>query len=161
MYDWNDEADAERFVRTYADLILRLCLSHGLNRADAQDICQELFIKLLTGRRRFSGAEHEKAWVIRAAGNACKNLRRAAHHSRRAALEEACTVAADTGGENDVLDAVRALPERYRAAAVLLWIEGYPPDEAARLLGISPAALRKRIERARKQIKTELKVQWY
>ena len=44
MYDWNDEADAERFVRTYADLILRLCLSHGLSRADAQDICQELFL---------------------------------------------------------------------------------------------------------------------
>ena len=45
MYDWNDEADAERFVRTYADLILRLCLSHGLSRADAQDICQEMCIR--------------------------------------------------------------------------------------------------------------------
>lgn len=72
MYDWTSEADAERFVRTYADLILRLCLSHGLSRADAQDVCQELFVKPLTTRRRFSGAEHEKAWVIRAAGNAVK-----------------------------------------------------------------------------------------
>ena len=91
MYDWNDEADAERFVRTYADLILRLCLSHGLSRADAQDICQELFLKLLAAQRTFTSEEHEKAWVIRAAGNACKNLLRAPYHSRRALLEQAHT----------------------------------------------------------------------
>ncbi|MGI6182339.1 MAG: RNA polymerase sigma factor [Agathobaculum sp.] len=155
MYNWNGEADAERFVRTYADLILRLCLSHGLNRADAQDICQDLFLKLLTQRRAFRSAEHEKAFVIRAAGNACKNLLRAPHRSRAVPLDEALSAAA--GGKSPVLDAVRALPERYRAAAELTWIEGYSPDEAARLLGISPAALRKRIERARKQLKTELK----
>ncbi len=157
MYDWNGEADAERFVRAYADLILRLCLSHGLCRADAQDICQDLFLKLLTQRRAFRSAEHEKAWVIRAAVNACNNLLRAAHRSRTAPLDEALAAAAPEDGQNEVLSAVRALPHRYRDAAALCWIEGYPADEAAGLLGVSPAAVRKRLERARAMLRNELK----
>ena len=133
MYDWNDEADAERFVRTYADLILRLCLSHGLSRADAQDICQELFLKLLAAQRTFTSEEHEKAWVIRAAGNACKNLLRAPHHSRRALLEQAHTVAAPEASDHAILEAIRALPHRYRDAVALCCWEGYSAEEAARL----------------------------
>ena len=157
MYDWNDEADAERFVRPYADLILRLCLSHGLSRADAQDICQELFLKLLAAQRTFTSEEHEKAWVIRAAGNACKNLLRAPHHSRRALLEQAHTVAAPEASDHAILEAIRALPHRYRDAVALCCWEGYSAEEAARLLGISPDAVRKRLERARGMLKNDLK----
>ena len=56
-----------------------------------------------------------------------------------------------------VLDAVRALPENYRTAAELVWVEGYSPDETAHLLGISSPAVRKRLERARKMLETDLK----
>lgn len=157
MYDWHGEEDAARFVRTYADLILRLCLSHGLDRADAQDICQELFLKLLTQRRSFRSAEHEKAFVIRAAGNACKNLLRAPHRSRAASLSEALAAPAPKNDGSEVLVAVRELPHRCRDAVALCCIEGYSADEAARLLGISSAAVRKRLERARKLLKTDLK----
>ena len=76
MYDWNDEADAERFVRTYADLILRLCLSHGLSRADAQDICQTVLLKRLEYTGTFPAPEAERAWIVRVTINTCKNLRR-------------------------------------------------------------------------------------
>ena len=148
MYDWNDEADAERFVRTYADLILRLCLSHGLSRADAQDICQELFLKLRAAQRTFTSEEHEKA---------CKNLLRAPYHSRRALLEQAHTVAAPEASDHAILEAIRALPHRYRDAVALCCWEGYSAEEAARLLGISPDAVRKRLERARGMLKNDLK----
>ena len=56
-----------------------------------------------------------------------------------------------------MLAAVRALPHRCRDAVALCCIEGYSADEAARLLGISSAAVRKRLERARKLLKTDLK----
>ena len=157
MYDWNDEADAERFVRTYADLILRLCLSHGLSRAEAQNICQEVLLKLLAAQRNFKKKKKKKAWVIRAAGNACKNLLRAPYHSRRALLEQAHTVAAPEASDHAILEAIRALPHRYRDAVALCCWEGYSAEEAARLLGISPDAVRKRLERARGMKKNDLK----
>ena len=155
MYDWTGEADAERFVRTYADSILRLCLARGLTRQDAQDICQELFLKLLTTRRVFHDAEHEKAWALREAGNACKNLLRASHHSRRAPLEQAQTVAAPVDGQRaEVRDEVEKLPPRYRDAVRLYYLAGYSADEVACILRISPAAVRKRLDRARDMLKT-------
>lgn len=159
MYDWNGADDAARFVAAYADLILRLCLSHGLTRQDAQDLCQELFLKLLTARRTFRSAEHEKAWVIRAAGNACKNLLRAAPRSRWTALDDADRLTAPQAcdGDETVRQAVRGLPARYRDAVCLHYLEGYSTDETARLLGVTPAALRKRLERARALLRTDLK----
>lgn len=158
MYEWNEAQDAERFVQSYADLILRIALSHGLTRQDAQDIVQEIFLKLLVGRRRFRDGEHERAWIIRAAANTCKNLLRSARWRRTAPLDAAETVPADAQ-ETGVWDALRALPERDRQVVSLHCVEGYSMDETARLLGISPPAARKRLERARKRLKTELNSQ--
>lgn len=157
MYDWTGEADADRFVRTYADSILRLCLARGLARQDAQDICQELFVKLLTARRTFRDAEHEKAWVLRAAGNACKNLLTASHRSRCAPLEQAQAVAAPANGQDaEVRAAVEKLPPRYRDAVRLYYLAGYSAEEVGCILHISPSAVRKRLDRARDMLKTKL-----
>lgn len=156
MYDWHSEADAERFVREYADLILRLTLSYGLSRPDAQDICQDLFLKLLTTRQTFRDAEHEKAWIIRATGNACKNLLRSPHRRCRATLDDAQAVALPPR-DIELLALIQALPMKCRAAVSLYYLEGYSTEESAALLGISPAAMRKRLERARQNLKTNLK----
>lgn len=63
---------AERLVNTYSDLILRLSYTYLKSTADAQDICQTVFLKLLTSPRSFESPEHEKAWIIRATGGVGK-----------------------------------------------------------------------------------------
>ncbi len=156
MYNWNREEDAGRFVDAYADTILRLSLAHGLTRQDAQDICQDLFLKLLTKKKSFRDAEHEKAWVVCAAGNACKNLLRSSHRRRCAPLEYARDVTMPQS-DRELIGLIQALPENARSTVSLYYLEGYSVDETAQLLGISAMAVRKRLERARKQLKTELK----
>ena len=147
MYDWNDEADAERFVRTYADLILRLCLSHGLSRADAQDICQELFLKLLAARRTFTSEEHEKAWLLRVTVNHCKNHLASAWFRKRADLDEG--IPALDNAELEVVSAVAALPAKYRAVVHLYYFEGYSTKEIAEILHSRPNTVSSRLSRAR------------
>ena len=66
-----DRADAERLVQTYSDLILRLAYTYLKSTHDAEDICQNIFLKLLTGGQTFDSPAHEKAWIIRATANAC------------------------------------------------------------------------------------------
>lgn len=61
-----DRADAERLVQTYSDLILRLAYTYLKSTHDAEDICQNIFLKLLTGGHTFDSPAHEKAWIIRA-----------------------------------------------------------------------------------------------
>jgi len=72
-----DAQEAERLVNAYSDLILRLSYTYLRSTQDGEDICQTVLLKLLTGDERFDSLEHEKAWIIRAAVNACKDELRA------------------------------------------------------------------------------------
>lgn len=65
---------AEHLAETYADAILRLSYTYLKNTHDAQDVCQSVFVKLLTEPRTFASPEHEKAYVLRMAANACKDI---------------------------------------------------------------------------------------
>ena len=160
MEEWNSPGQAERFVADYADPILHICLSYSLTREDAQDICQDIFLKLLEGRRQFRDGEHEKAFILRAAVNACKDQLKSARRRRVVPILEAEAVPArpeeDAGG---LLEAVRALPRHYGAAVDLFYYEGYSLDEVASLCGCTPACARKRLSRGRKLLAKQLEVE--
>lgn len=147
--------EAERLVRTYSDLILRLAYTYLKSTHDAEDICQNVFLKLLTGGYTFDSAEHEKAWVIRATANACKDSLRAAHR-RCVGLEAVAEAAAPEAPDSAVLDAVMALPRKYREAVYLHYYEGYSVREIAKLLGRSEAAVSAHLSRGRKSLRTTL-----
>ena len=150
-----DRAEAERLVNTYSDLILRLSYTYLKSTHDAEDICQNVFLKLLTGGYTFDSAEHEKAWVIRATANACKDSLRAAHR-RCVGLEAVAEAAAPEAPDSAVLDAVMALPQKYREAVYLHYYEGYSVREIAKLLGRSEAAVSAHLSRGRKSLRTTL-----
>ena len=70
----NPTERAEYLAETYADAILRLSYTYLKNPHDAQDVCQPVFVKLLTEPRDFESPAHERAYVLRMAANACKDL---------------------------------------------------------------------------------------
>ena len=78
-----DEAEAKRLVELYADMIVRISYSYLKRTCDAEDICQTVFLKFLTERRVFDSQEHEKAWIIRATVNACKDTLKARFSAAR------------------------------------------------------------------------------
>ena len=78
---------AERLANTYADAILRLSYAYLKNTQDAQDVCQTVFVRLLTEPREFESGEHERAYILRMAANACKDLLKSPWRRR---LAQAC-----------------------------------------------------------------------
>ena len=92
-----DRADAERLVQTYSDLILRLAYTYLKSTHDAEDICQNIFLKLLTGGQTFDSPAHEKAWIIRATANACKDLLKSHWRKTTAPLEAAAAAVCAMG----------------------------------------------------------------
>ena len=150
-----DDERAEYLVGQYADLLLRIGLTWLGDLDDAKDICQTVLLKLLTGDEQFDSPEHEKAWVIRATANACKDELRS-FRRRAVPLEEAAQAPAPEPPRSDVLDAVMALPEKYREAIYLFYYEGYSIDEIAALTGRSGAAVSAHLSRGRKKLKTML-----
>ena len=155
-----NRADAERLVQTYSDLILRLAYTYLKSTHDAEDICQNIFLKLLTGDMVFDSPEHEKAWIIRATANACKDALRASHR-RCVGLEAVVETAAPEAPDSTVLEAVMALPKKYREAVYLYYYEGYSVREVAALLGRSEAAVSAHLSRGRKSLRQTLGGEFY
>lgn len=160
MTEWNNPDQAERFVREYADPILRVCAAYSLGRSDAQDICQDIFLTLLEGGRSFESPNHERAFILRCAINACKDILKSSRFRRTGPLEDAERLPApEAGEEHPVWQAVEALPAKDRILVYLFYCEGYSLEEAAKLCGCSYAAARTRLSRTRKRLREELEVQ--
>ena len=69
--------------------ILRLAYAYLRSRADAEDVCQDVLLKLMTDAGRFRSPEHERAWVIRCTANACKDVLKSAARRTSEPLEAA------------------------------------------------------------------------
>ncbi len=113
-----DRTEAERLVQTYSDMILRLSYTYLKSTQDAEDICQTVFLKLLTGGMVFDSPEHEKAWILRTAANACKDALPRRSPAVRVGLEAVAEAAAPEPPDSAVLDAVMALPEKIPRSSV-------------------------------------------
>ena len=112
-----------RLVETYGDMLLRLASTRLRCPADAEDAVQEVFLYLLEHGVTFQSEEHEKAWLIRATiHRACDMRKRAARTDLP--LEDA-VIAAVPEPDSDLLDAVRALPEKYSTPLYLRYYVGY------------------------------------
>ena len=147
--------DASHLVETYSSMLLRLACTRLENPADAEDVVQEVFLKLLTACPAFRDAEHEKAWLIRTTLHRAADLRKAAAR-RNVPLEEALLASAPEP-ENQLLAAVRALPEKYGAVIHLHYYEGYSLKEIGKLLGLPAATVGTRLARGRERLRQSLK----
>ena len=149
------QEDTGRLVETYSPMLLRLACTRLENPADAENVVQEVFLKLLTAHPAFRDAEHEKAWLIRTTLHRAADLRKAAAR-RNVPLEEALLSAAPEP-EDRLLAAVRALPEKYGAVIHLHYYEGYSLKEIGKLLGLPAATVGTRLARGRERLRQSLK----
>ena len=134
----------------YTDTVYRIAVHNTRNSADAEDITQEVFLRLLECRKVFRDGEHLKAWLIRVTINLCKNHAR--DHSRETLVPDV-QPQAETVQTHPVLDAVRALPEDQRNAVYLHYYEGYTAREIAAILGSTTNTVLSRLRRAREALR--------
>ena len=147
---------AEYLAETYADAILRLCYAYLKNTHDAQDICQTVFVKLLTEPRTFESPQHERAYLLRMAANACKDLLKSPWRKRTCGLDACAEFSAPEPEESEVQTAVNALPVPYRTVIYLYYYEGYSAAEIGSILGMPTATVHTRLARARTKLKGQL-----
>lgn len=117
-----EDAFLEDAMERYGDAVYRLALCRLGSRADAEDVYQDVFLRLLRDTTAFRDGEHLKAWLLRVTLHCCIDLRRSAWWKRTAPLEAAADAAAPLGEEKGALwQAVEALPTDlpYRCVAAL------------------------------------------
>ena len=152
----NYSQQAERLAETYADAILRLSYTYLKNTQDAQDVCQTVFVKLLTEPRSFESPAHERAYILRMASNACKDILKNPWRQRTRPLEDGFQVPAPEAEDGSVLSAVNTLPPHYRAVIYLCYYEGYTAPQISRILHRNTNTIYTLLTRAREMLREKL-----
>ena len=148
--------DFQRVYETYANMLYRLSLSMLRSSDDAEDAVQNAFCRYLDRAPAFRDDEHEKAWLLRVTINQCKDLMR--RRKIRAWLPiEALTDVGIRERSTPALDAVYALPDKYRSVIVLYHLEDMRVEEIADALSLSPSAVKMRLSRGREMLREVLR----
>ena len=152
------EEEYRAAVQRYRDMVWRVALNACRQTQDAEDVVQDVFLKLYTTRREFAGEEHLKHWLLRVTVNRCRTLLACPWRTRRAdAVPDAPDPAqALDAGQRALYEAVRALPPGQRVALYLYYFEGYSTAEIAQLLHLRQTAVTTRLHRARARLRALL-----
>ena len=148
-----DNREAERFVQLYADMILKICILYLKQKQDAEDICQDVFLKRILLDKDFESEEHEKAWIIRAAINSCKDQLRKRKFRITVPLDEVNVDGFSEIPDDGILEYVMKLPEKYRISLFLHYYEGYKVQEIASLLNRQPNTVSVWLSRGKEKLR--------
>ena len=150
----NDQ-NVEKYVRLYHTMLYRVAFSYLRSCADAEDVCQDSFLRLMKYPGEFPTDEDCKRWLIRVAVNLSKNLLkyRRTHGEPVEFPADAAELPAEPAAESELLSLINTLPPEYGTVIHLFYYEGYPVKEIAQLLNISVTAVTSRLSRGRRRLK--------
>ena len=137
----------------FTDTVYRVAMHNTVCDADAEDISQTVFVKLLESGKAFRGTEHLKAWLIRVTINQCRDELR---KNSKIVLCESPLPKDTAEKEDSVIEAVKALPENYRNAVYLHYYEGYTAKEIGKILDAKPNTVLSWLSRGRAILKEEM-----
>ena len=149
-------------VRYYSPMVWRIALTKTKSHDDAEDIFQEVFLRLWNNKKTFETEEHRKAWIIRVTVNCCNSHFVAPWRRNVASLSEALTEdipdesSLDRDDGIDVYAEVMKLPENMREVVLLFYFEDMSVRDIARVVGTTEVNVKKRLQRARDKLKLEL-----
>lgn len=143
----------------YSDMVLRIAYTYLKNRADAEDIVQDVFLRIIDKKPSFNDESHEKSWLIRATINMCKNKVNMFWNKNKCSIDDVQEFAVSDKYNTDtsVFQAVMALGEKYRVVVYMYYYEGYSTPEIANVIGKNETTIRSLLHRARNKLKDMLK----
>ena len=156
-------SDGPAFVELlarYRDRVWRICFRLLGHADDAQDAAQEVFVRLFVQRAAFDGRSKYSTWVHGIAVRTCLMLRRSQGRRRRheaIAARQSPTECetAEPGLSLDLQQMLDRLDEEDRALVILKYCENYSYDELAEIFGLSAAACKMRVSRAKERIQQQ------
>lgn len=146
--------ELEKIVDRYGNSLYRICLVNLQNEADAEDALQDVLLRYIQKSPRFESDEHQKAWLIRVAVNRCRDMQRKRRWDQLDPQQLPEQEAPEEMGW--VLDELMKLPEIYRTALTLHYVEEYSVAEIAKIIGATQSAVKMRLVNGRKLLKCAL-----
>lgn len=155
--------DKQRFdnlYQKYAGVIFKTSYNFLLNKEDAEDVVQEVFIKYFTCDKKFNDDNHEKAWILRVTANLCKNILRSKSH-KNLQLDDAIKVC-DSNFESarnlrlDLENTMFELTPNQRMAIYLFYYEQIQIRDIAKIMKTNENTVKSHLSRAKSKMKRYL-----
>ena len=156
----------ETLMRQYGNDVLRLAYFYVKEYHLAEDIFQDVFLKVNQNLKQFREESSIKTWILRITVNTCKDYLKSAYHNRVQMLSEAeeQTLAAEDVYEKVekkqdlryVRELLEQMPKKYTEVLWLLYFEEKTLKETAYILGIREGTVKSRASRAKEKLKQEL-----
>ncbi len=148
-----DREEFTRLVRQYVDTVYRVAYGALRSAADAEDVTQNVLLKLWRTNKPFDGDAHIRHWLIRVTVNECKKAFLSPLRREVPIEDVAERLTFETPEHSALFYEVMALPKQYRVVLLLYYYEDYSTAEIARLLRLPPATVRTRLARGRERLK--------
>lgn len=175
-----DENNLQLKIDQYGDMLFKLSFLRLQNVQDAEDVVQEVFYQYFKSAKTFGSPEHEKAWLLTVAMNACRKVQRSAWRRHRSdwqpengSDQEEAWRGKKVPEENQIsgpeeevfrkeekrrlLDAVMSLSAKYRDVIHLFYYEELSVKEIARVTGRAESTVTSQLTRGREQLRKALK----
>ena len=154
----------DEVVRYYSPMVYRIALTKTQSSHDADDIFQDVFLKLVMNEKPFDSEEHRKAWLIRVTINCCNSHFTMPWRKNVDSLDDAIlsqfpaedNVEIGPWEGPDVYAEVLKLPQNMREVILLYYYEEMSIREISQVLQTTEVNVKKRLSRARQKLKLEL-----
>ncbi len=155
------EKQVESVWRAYHAQLLSFIASRVKDKEIAEDILQNVFIKILENIDSLKDMSKMKSWMYRIARNAIIDYYRAGKPNDSTSVVHETESAEKAGNENEIviswlLPVIDSLPEKYRQAVLLCDIQGMSQKDFATHTGISYAGAKSRVQRGRAMLREKL-----
>ena len=156
-----EEEFNEKYER-YSNMIFKICILNLKNIADAEDVTQEVFLKLMCQTNtEFVDADHEKCWIIRVTINLCKDRIKSFWNKNKNNIEDYQELYSENLFEVDyhdleILQKIMKLPVKYKETIHLYYYEGYSIKEISVILNCGESTIKMRMKRGREALKMEM-----
>ena len=143
--------------------ILRLAMHYTEDEDEAEDVVQEVLLKLWFLRERLESYRSIDALAMVITRHLCLNRKRE-RHLEKVPLEEGKAIIGEDSPEwmiiqeekmDEILKLIAGLPDLQQAVLRMKHVEGFEVEEIARLTGSNPIAVRTNLSRARKKVREE------
>ena len=163
----NDTAyDIENLIREYGNDVLRTAYMYVKDIHTAEDIFQDVFIKVNQKLSTFEGNSSIKTWIIRIAINTAKDFLKSAWNRRVVPMMEyqEDAIISDSDYENVenedtnrmIMEAVLSLPVKYKDVIISVYYNDMTIAETAEHLNLPEGTIKSRLSRARQKLKDGL-----
>lgn len=155
------EEETKLFYDRYHDMVFRIAFLFFKNEADACDIVQEVFFRLIKEKKTFKDEQHVKAWLIKVTTNQSKSILRSFWRKKRTDERQLNNYTVNQETFSTLMYALMKLPDDARILLYMHYYEGYQLDEIAKIMQKNASTVRSKVVRARNLLRKELEKEEY